>query len=144
MSSLMKPMLFVLMTVLSAALAIVPAHAQAGSRLLVNVPFDFSVGNSTLKAGSYRVAQLESGILVFSSEDGKEHQFALTVGGDSGKRNEQPRLIFMRYGSETFLTKAFLSGNEEYRELLRSGREKQLIQRQSSGEELALLIQPAR
>jgi hypothetical protein len=144
MQNLLKPMLFVVMTVLGVALTIVPAHAQSGSRVLANIPFDFSVGNTTLKAGSYTVEQLESGILAFSSNDEKEHQFALTVSGDSDSRSQEPHLVFMRYGSEAFLKKVFLSRNADSHELLQSSRERELIKSQASGAELSLLIQPAR
>lgn len=63
MQYLLKLMLLAVLTVFGAALTIVPANAQSGSRALANIPFDFSVGNTTLKAGSYSVEQLQSGIL---------------------------------------------------------------------------------
>jgi len=47
--------------VFGVALTIAPAHAQSGSRTLANIPFGFSVENTTLKAGSYTVEQLHSG-----------------------------------------------------------------------------------
>src|SRR6266550_891567 len=144
MQYLLKSMLFAVMTVLGVALTIVPAHAQTGSRVLANIPFDFSVGNTTLKAGSYTVEQLQSGILAFSSNDGKEHQFALTVPSNSGNQDQAPHLLFTRYGSEAFLNRVFFAGNEDYHELLRSSRERDLIRNQASGAELSLLIQPAR
>ena len=71
MQYLVKPMLFAAITVLGVALTIVPAHAQSSSRVLANVPFEFVVGNTTVKAGSCTVEQLESGIIPFSSEDRK-------------------------------------------------------------------------
>ena len=144
MQYLLKTMLFAVITVFGVALTIVPAHAQSGSRALANIPFEFSVGNTTLKAGSYTVEQLESGIIAFSSEDGKEHQFAMTFPGDSNKQSQEPRLVFIRYGSEAFLKRVFLSGNENYNELPESSRERELIKHQASGDELSLLIQPAR
>ena len=144
MQYLLKPMLFVVITVLGVALTIVPAHAQSGSRALANIPFDFSVGNTTLKAGSYTVEQLQSGILAFSSSDDKEHQFAMTFPGDSDKQSQESHLVFIRYGSETFLKRVFLSGNEDCHELLESSRERELIKNQASGAELSLLIPPTR
>ena len=129
---------------LGLTLTIVPARAQSGSRVLVNIPFDFSVGNTTLKAGRYTVEQLQSGFVALSSNDGKEHQFALTIPGDSGNQRQEPHLVFTRYGSETFLKRVFFAGNADYHELLRSSREKELIKNQASGDELSLLIQPAR
>jgi hypothetical protein len=144
MQYLMKAMLFAVMTMLGVTLTIVPAQAQSGSRVLANIPFDFSIGNTTLKAGSYAVEQLQSGILAFSSNDGKEHQFALTIPGDSGNQTQEPHLVFTRYGSVAFLKGVFFAGNEDYHELLRSSREKELIKKQAPGDELSLLIQPAR
>jgi hypothetical protein len=144
MQYLLKPMLFAVITVLGVALTIVPAHAQSGGRALANIPFDFSVGNTTLKAGSYTVEQLQSGIIAFSSEDEKEHQFALTVPGDSDKQSQEPHLVFVRYGSEVFLKRVVLSSNEDCHELPESSRERELIKNQASGAELSLLIQPAR
>jgi hypothetical protein len=144
MQYLLKPMLLVVITTLGAALTIVPAHAQSGSRVLANIPFEFSVGNTILKAGNYTIEQLQSGIVALSSEDEKEHQFALTVPGDSDKQIQESHLVFIRYGSEAFLKKIVLSGNENCRELPESSRERQLIKNQTSGTELSLLIQPPR
>jgi hypothetical protein len=144
MQYVMKFMLFAVITGLGVALTIVPARAQSGSRVLANIPFDFSVGNTTLKAGSYTVEQLQSGIIAFSSDDGKEHQFALTVPGNSGNQDQAPHLVFTRYGSEAFLKEVFFPDNEDYQELLRTSRERDLIRNQASGAELSLLIQPAR
>lgn len=144
MQYLMKAMLLAVISMLGITLTIVPAHAQSGSRVLANIPFDFSIGNTTLKAGSYTVEQLKSGLIAFSSNDGKEHQFALTIPSDSGNRTKEPHLVFTRYGSEAFLKRVLFAGNEDYHELLRSSREKELIKKQASGDELSLLIQPAR
>ena len=142
MQYLLKPMLFALITVFGVALTTMPAHAQSGSRALANIPFDFSVGNTTLKAGSYAVEQLHSGILALSSSDEKEHQFAMTFPGDVDKQGQESKLVFIRYGSEAFLKRVFISGDEDYHELPESSRERELIKHQASGTELSLLISP--
>lgn len=134
----------VVMTVLGVALMGAPAHAQIGSRVLVDIPFDFSVGNTTLKAGSYQVQELQSGLLAFASNDGKQSQFAMTVPGNSGNHSQQPHFVFVRYGAEAFLNKVFLSAGSEYKELLPSKRERKLIQERATGEESSLLIPPVR
>lgn len=144
MHYLLKTMLFAVITVFGVALTIVPAHAQSGSRALANIPFDFSVGNTTLKAGSYTIEELQSGILVLRSSDDKEHQFAMTFPGDSDKQSQESHLVFIRYGSDVFLRKVFLSGNEDCQELPESRREREIIKNQASGAELSLLIQPPR
>jgi hypothetical protein len=144
MQYLLKPMLFAVITVFGVALTIVPAHAQSGSRVLANIPFDFAVGNTTLEAGSYTVEQLQSGIIAFSSEDEKEHQFVLSFPGDSDKQSQEPHLVFIRYGSEAFLKRVFLSSSDDCHELPESSREREVVKNQASGAELSLLIQPAR
>jgi hypothetical protein len=142
MKHFMKPTLFVLITLLGTSLAILPAHAQSFSRVRVNVPFDFSVGNTPLKAGNYTVSQLEPGIIVFSGNDGQQSQIAATVVLDSVNHNQKPQLVFTRYGSEVFLNRIFLAGYEDGHELRRSEREKQLIQQRMYREELSLLVEP--
>ena len=144
MQYLLKPMLFAVITALSVALIIVPAHAQSGSRVSANIPFDFSIGNTTLNAGTYTVEQLQSGIITFNSDDEKAHQFALTFPGDSDDETQKPRLVFIRYGSEAFLKRVFLFGNGGSRELPETSRERELIKNQASGAELSLLVQPLR
>jgi hypothetical protein len=135
-------MLFVVIMVLGVALTIMPAQAQSGSRVLVNIPFDFSVGTTTLKAGTYTVKQLEPDILAFSSEDGREHKFALTFPADPDRQSQEPRLVFLRYGSEAFLNKVVFS-SDDCHELPESSRERELIKTQAADAELSLLIHPA-
>ena len=144
MQYLLKPILLAVLTVCGAALTIVPAHAQSGSRALANIPFDFSVGNTTLKAGSYSVEQLQSGILALSSSDNEEHQFAMTFPSDSDQQSQESHLVFIRYGSEVFLKRVVISGNENSYELPESRRERGLIRNQTPGAELSLLIPPTR
>ena len=88
MQYLLRPMLLAVITVFGVALTIAPAHAQSGSRTLANIPFGFSVENTTLKAASYTVEQLHSGVLALSSSDEKEHEFAMTFPGDSDKQSQ--------------------------------------------------------
>jgi hypothetical protein len=143
MQYLLKPMLFAVITVLGVALTIAPAQAQSGNRVLANIPFDFSVGTTTLKAGSYTVKQLQSELVALISKDGRQQQFAMTLPGDSGKQSQDSYLVFIRYGSEAFLKRVSFSGNEGCHELPESSRERELIKSEASGTELSLLIQPA-
>ena len=75
MQSLMKFTFVALIAVFGATL-VTPARAQNSNRFLVDIPFDFSVGNTLLKAGNYKVEELHSGILVFNGNDGQDSQFA--------------------------------------------------------------------
>ena len=142
MPSLMRLLLLGLISVSTVAIAIEPAHAQTADQIIVDVPFDFVVGNSTLRAGVYEVQEQQSGILTLTSHDGQQRRFTFTIPGHSTNGNHQPEAVFVRYGSESFLSKVFLSGDNECLVLPRSSREKVLIQRKASGEEVSLLIQP--
>jgi len=142
MPNVMRLLLLGLIGVSSVAIAIAPAHAQSTDRIMVDVPFDFVVGNSTLKAGVYDLQEQQSGILTFTSHDGWQRRFTFTIPGESKNENRQPEAVFVRYGNESFLSKVFLSGDNECLVLPRSSREKVLIQKRASGEEVSLLIQP--
>ena len=143
MQGLMRFVLVALMAVMGATL-VAPAYAQSGSSVKAEIPFDFSVGGTLLKAGSYQIEGLRSGILVFNGNEGQDHQFVLTVGADAANQGNHPKLVFARYGNEVFLSRVFLSGDNDYRQVLPSKREKNLIQKRMSGEELSLLIEPVR
>jgi hypothetical protein len=143
MQYLLKSILLAVITALAITLTITPAQAQSRSRVLANIPFEFSVGNTVLRAGNYTIDELQSGIVAFSSEDEKEHKFALMYPGDSDKQGQKPQLVFDRYGSETFLKSVVFSGTDDSLELPKSNRERDLIKSQTAGGEFSLLIQPA-
>ena len=129
---------------LMAALGVTLAIAQAEIRIKVNVPFDFSVGDAMLRAGNYRIQDVQGGTLLLRSDDGQVHRFVLTVPDGTANYNHQPRLVFARYGKELFLDKIYLSSVDNGHELLPGDREKDLIRKRISGEELSLLIESAR
>jgi hypothetical protein len=143
MKSMKKVGMLVLMVVIGTSLATVRAHAE-GDRIAVNVPFDFAVGNNVLKAGSYKVQVLQPGILDFWNVEARQHYFSLMpAGSPANGENGEPRLIFTRYGSETFLSKVALSVDSNFA-APRSGREKELLHGIAAGERDSLVIQPSR
>ena len=139
MQSAKKFVLVALVAVLGAMVAIVPAHADSDRRVSVTIPFDFVVGNSTLKAGDYRVEKLQSGVVDFGSASGRHH-FALVAPGSSDNRKSDPYLVFTRYGHQVFLSKIALSVDDNY-EVLPGNTEKSLNQASGEG---ALVVQPVR
>jgi len=141
MQNLKKSVMLAMISVFGVALAASQAHAQNG--LAVDVPFDFVLGKSTLQSGQYRIAR--SGAAFVSFVDAKRNtKFAMLLpGGDVPNRNNQPYLVFTRYGQEAFLNKVVFSPGEVY-ELPLSGREKEMRAQLRSGDEVAVLIQPVR
>jgi len=140
MQILKKYVLFVLMGVFVASLG-ASAHAQSAG-LTANVPFDFTVGKATLKAGTYRV-KAQGAFVAFSEVGGKTIYSLLLQGGKAAERDGLPYLVFTRYGKEAFLNKIVFSGDESYN-LLHSSREKEIMAHVTRGEEVAVLIAPAR
>jgi len=91
-------------------LAIASVKAQTPSRVEVNIPFDFSAGKATLKAGTYSIRRTSANVLAIRSVDGKTRALVnapLTIGSRDSKAGE--RLVFNQYGSQYFLSQVWLS-----------------------------------
>jgi hypothetical protein len=141
MQNLRKYVLFVLVGVFVASFAIVPAHAQG--RLAANVPFDFVLGRTTMKADTYRI-ESQGAFVSLVSGAGESRYSTFIPGSDAADRhNGAPYLVFVRYGAETFLSRIVFSTDHTY-DLPRSSREKELAAHSNSGEQVAVLIQEAR
>lgn len=91
-------------------LAIASAQAQTPSRAEVNIPFDFSAGKASLKAGVYTVKHARGNALIIRSSDGKSTAL-LNAPLTLGSRDSQPgqRLVFNKYGDQYFLSQIWLS-----------------------------------
>ena len=140
MKSPKEYVLALLMLVFGATMGI--AQAQTG-RVSVDVPFDFVVGKANLAAGTYRVVrQPESPFLTLTNAQGHSVCALLFPGGKVDPKNGRPYLVFRRYGNEAFLNQVVFSANNNY-ELPRSSKEKEMMAKQTSGEQVAVLIQMA-
>lgn len=123
-----------------AVLAVAPAHAQ--SSLAVDVPFDFVLGKTALKSGSYRVVR--NGAFAAVVDADRNSRFTLLLPStDVPVRNNLPYLVFTRYGQESFLNKVVFSSGQVY-DLPVSARQKEMKAQLGSGNELAVLVQPVR
>jgi hypothetical protein len=91
-------------------LAMANVQAQTSGRVEVTVPFDFSVGKATLKAGAYTVKTLPGNALAIRSADGKTTALVnapLTIGARDAKAGQ--RLVFNQYGDQYFLSQVWLT-----------------------------------
>ena len=81
------------------------AHAQAP---VFKVPFDFTVGNLVLPAGSYQVSYYapRSAIMI-RSEDGRFH--ALTTTYLANPSTSGGKVVFTKYGNQYFLHEVLCS-----------------------------------
>lgn len=91
-------------------LAIASVNAQTPSRVEVNIPFDFSAGKATLKAGAYSIKRTSGNAVTIRSADGKTTALVnapLTIGSRDSKTGE--RLVFNKYGDRYFLSQVWLT-----------------------------------
>jgi hypothetical protein len=90
------------------------ALAQITEPLTADIPFDFTVGNTNLPAGTYTLRPLNSmtaDLLEFVSEDGETVDMFYAGEAQASEEPAKPELIFHRIGDRYFLHEAFDSGN---------------------------------
>ena len=89
-----------------AALSAGPALALGPETLTVHVPFAFNVGDETLPAGDYSIKpldDLEAQVLEIRSTDGRRAILTYSVDSSPVARDNQPELVFDKYGTKEFL-----------------------------------------
>jgi hypothetical protein len=92
----------ILTTMTMALLISVPLSAQTVTR--VTVPFDFTVGQTQMSAGTYEISPLAHGAIVI--RDTKAAKSVLSMVRPEWSRNNDSRtkLVFNRYGDKYFLS----------------------------------------
>lgn len=110
--------------------ALVSAHAQSTS-VVANVPFEFTVGGKSLKAGEYSVRDFttSSGALLVQNKDSNASAVRMTNTIESRIAPKQGKLIFHRYGQRYFLSEVWTPGERIGRQLRKSDEER-TIERQ--------------
>jgi hypothetical protein len=104
--------------------------ARAQDHLVVDVPFDFMVGNTQLPAGEYSVKVSGAGqtLLMIHRTDAAESAIAATNGVEAAQPGSESKLIFNRYGDRYFLSEVWTAGNSLGRQLPKTAREKEIAQ----------------
>jgi hypothetical protein len=115
----------VMLAGLLAMLAFVSVHAGTSGALTATVPFDFTIGETVLPAGSYSVMETSTdGCLLLRGIDSPLKIFVNTFNA-SPKGKAKPFLLFHRYDNRYFLARVEFRGgtaraalmNTEEREL---------------------------
>ena len=105
-------------------LAIASVNAQTPSRAEVKIPFAFTAGKATLKAGTYSIKRVSDNTLAIRRVDGQATVIVsspLTIESRNYKGGQ--RLVFNKYGDEYFLSEVWLSVDTG-RQLFPSGAER--------------------
>ena len=90
--------------------AVASVHAQAPSKVKVNIPFEFSAGKTTLPAGMYSIKRMSGNNVTLRSEDGKSSVILnAPVTNSSSDPNAVERLVFERYGDQYALSQIWLT-----------------------------------
>ena len=129
-------------------LSIASVQAQSGSRVSVNIPFDFTAGTAKLKAGTYNVKRVSDRTLAIRTADGKKTALLnapLTIG--SRDSNAGQRLVFNKYGDRYFLSQVWLevdSGRQLFPTPaeFKAAKEHRLAEGNAAPERVAIAFQP--
>jgi len=100
------------LVVVSLGLAVAGVRAQAPSKVEVNIPFEFSAGKTTLKAGAYTVKRLSATNVTLRSEDGQASVVLnAPVSLSSNDPNAVERLVFSKRDGQYFLSQIWLTAD---------------------------------
>ena len=90
-----------------------------------NIPFDFTVNNNVLPAGTYTISSLSTSAVQVRNANGHIAELSLVQNDD--KRSTTPVLVFQRYGNQYFLHE-ILAANAMNVAVPRSKREQRRLQ----------------
>jgi len=109
-------------------LAMTSVSAQTTGKVEVKIPFDFTAGKATFKAGTYSIKRVSNNSVAIRSLDGKTTKLIdapLAIGARDSKAGE--RLVFNQYGEQYFLSQVWVEADSG-RQLFTSGAEKKAAQ----------------
>ncbi|MCI0389070.1 MAG: hypothetical protein MOB07_09955 [Acidobacteria bacterium] len=130
-------------------LAAASAYGQDIIISKVKIPFDFSVRDKTLPAGTYSVKSMVegNGMLLIRGVDRRGGVVSSTMPVQETESKKLPRLVFRRYGKTYFLFQIWEPSSDQGRQFFKSRTERS-VERDfmkrgvdSSGKAIVVLIQ---
>jgi hypothetical protein len=110
------------LVVASAALLGSASIARADDqKVTANVPFDFVVGDTHLRAGRYAITTLgdaNSGMVAIAGMDGRQSVYTLTIPKAGKDQAAPPQLVFEKIDNQYVLTSMTLESSEGHRTVL--------------------------
>jgi hypothetical protein len=117
---------------LTAACLMAPTGASAQNGQQATIPFDFTVGQVLLPAGTYVITHVTPGLISVRGWKGKELVGAMTlITPVDGVRRNAHQLIFHRYGDQYFLSE-FRGDPGEFAGRIDASKVEQRVQRQQA------------
>ena len=128
--------------VMATTLAVVPTHAQQHNQMTLNIPFAFTVGDTTLPAGTYLVLRplTTSGAYMIRSVDGKGNALVLSPSSQQARKEEPAKLVFNAYDGEYFLAQIWMPWSTSGADLAASRHEKRLARAGDRSHVVALVV----
>ena len=123
----MKNQIYKLTAILAVffGLAVANVQAQAPSKVEVNIPFEFSAGKETLKAGVYTIKRMSGNLVTLRNvDDDSAVILNAPVNLSSTNADAGERLVFNKYGDEYFLAQIWLSADSG-RQVLKEKKQQQ-------------------
>ena len=128
-------------------LGVSSVFGQSDRQTVVNIPFNFTVGDKALVAGKYVIQQNRRDsdtVWVIKSKENGDAAVLLTRPVRLNKTSDQTKLVFRRYDDFYFLSEFFTVGNQTGREIQVSNREKALSKALSLNRQEYILIDRGR
>ena|SRR5271167_2043967 len=125
----MKRNVYGALTMLAVALLISVPMSQAQSSTRANVPFAFSMNQSSMPAGGYEISSLSDNVLVVRNLDTKEARFLIAsmhVEASQASGTPHAKLVFRKYGDQYFLSQIWDGEHRIGKAWPESRREKEL------------------
>jgi len=114
-------------------LAAISVNAQqlSESKITVNIPFEFVIGEKTFPAGQYSLRRIVSNssadqLLIHSVDRSVDTPTGITRPNRGSEIQKRSSLVFNRYGDQYFLYQVWTAGSDTGRELFRSRTERNL------------------
>lgn len=124
-----KVLLIVVSLSLMAFAGRIPAHAQVVDTIEADIPFSFTVRETTLPAAKYkieRVYTVNPNVMEIRGSDAHATAFVIVENAVIARAPEKAELIFDRVGDQYFLWEIFEGGSNAGVELPKSHAERQM------------------
>src|ERR1700719_1269589 len=124
----MRTKLFVVVAALLLSVVATSVCYAQQTALAMTIPFAFQAGNQTMPAGEYRVESVLTGtgqLQRLQQVNGSAVMIVSTMSVEARNGNQNPELVFNRYGQTYFLSQIWTDGAQGH-QLFKSNREKEI------------------
>ena len=101
---------FIVVFAIFLGLAVASVHAQTPSRVEVNIPFEFSAGETTLRPGVYSIKRMSGNLVILQNvSDHSSVILNAPVNLSSTETQATGRLVFNKHNDQYFLSEIWLT-----------------------------------